>query len=296
MSSPAIQPMETANANPSAQAPNPSAGPSASPSNPPNPSNPPTTYNITYTALDNDFMTFLQQLSDHHRQEVLAIRSARRHKLFALICFLFFIVVRLWILAILEKDWFLMSFCLLCTVFTFHAWKKERTRGDAELSNALGDIMRSLEENSLEPENAGVDSDEKAKWKRFKYNPDSDTSLEDMEAGGGAKSLPPPPDSPSHSHPQAIMTEEQNLCSICICEYEHDDDCVQLPCSHIYHHDCLEQWINNHHKCPLCNLDLRSEEVRARAEAREQRREAERRRQEQQHQRMQNSGILVFSA
>ena len=134
MSSPAIQPMETANANPSAQAPNPSAGPSASPSNPPNPSNPPTTYNSTYTALDNDFMTFLQQLSDHHRQEVLAIRSARRHKLFALICFLFFIVVRLWILAILEKDWFLMSFCLLCTVFTFHAWKKERTRGDAEVS------------------------------------------------------------------------------------------------------------------------------------------------------------------
>lgn len=76
----------------------------------------------------------------------MAIRSARRHKLFALICFLFFIVVRLWVLAILERDWFLMSFCFLCTVFTVKAWRKERSRGDVELSNALGEIMRSLEE------------------------------------------------------------------------------------------------------------------------------------------------------
>ncbi|GMI15550.1 hypothetical protein TrLO_g1351 [Triparma laevis f. longispina] len=224
----------------------------------------------------------------------MAIRSARRHKLFALICFLFFIVVRLWVLAILERDWFLMSFCFLCTVSTVKAWRKERSRGDVELSNALGEIMRSLEGGGG---GGGVGGEEKGNWKRFKYDEGGDTSLEDMEAGSANKGLPAPPASPSRAHHTQAQAnlDEQNTCSICICEYEPSDTCVQLPCGHIYHDECLEQWIENHHKCPLCNMDLRAEEVRVREEQRSVRREEERRQREEQHNRMQQSGIMVFS-
>ncbi|GMH71584.1 hypothetical protein TL16_g05694 [Triparma laevis f. inornata] len=209
----------------------------------------------------------------------MAIRSARRHKLFALICFLFFIVVRLWVLAILERDWFLMSFCFLCTVFTVKAWRKERSRGDVELSNALGEIMRSLE-GGVGGRGGG---EEKGNWKRFKFSQQRPP-----------RPPPLPPSRAHHTQAQANL-DEQNTCSICICEYEPSDTCVQLPCGHIYHDECLEQWIENHHKCPLCNMDLRAEEVRVREEQRSVRREEERRQREEQHNRMQQSGIMVFS-
>ena len=35
---------------------------------------------------------------------------------------------------------------------------------------------------------------------------------------------------------------------------------VRLPCDHLFHDDCLDKWVQNNFRCPLCNEDLRSEE------------------------------------
>jgi len=53
--------------------------------------------------------------------------------------------------------------------------------------------------------------------------------------------------------------EEVPNCSICLCEYEHGDNLVCLPCSHVYHDDCVSAWTSNHVRCPLCNFDLQND-------------------------------------
>lgn len=50
---------------------------------------------------------------------------------------------------------------------------------------------------------------------------------------------------------------EKNIqCSICLCEYEKDDEISHLPCNHIYHPDCIEGWFKNSAKCPVCKYDV----------------------------------------
>ena len=46
---------------------------------------------------------------------------------------------------------------------------------------------------------------------------------------------------------------EDNLCSICLVEYELDSDLVTLPCLHIFHCECTKQWIRIlSFECPVC--------------------------------------------
>ena len=57
---------------------------------------------------------------------------------------------------------------------------------------------------------------------------------------------------------------DQGRCTICLEEIDnhddHDDDddqdcdqrAVRMPCWHVYHKDCIVQWLEKNHKCPLC--------------------------------------------
>ena len=40
-------------------------------------------------------------------------------------------------------------------------------------------------------------------------------------------------------------------CAICMESLE--KEIVQLPCEHIYHKECIDQWFSNSKRCPLCN-------------------------------------------
>eukprot|EP00804_Cyclotella_cryptica_P012604 CCRYP_014744-RA/>CCRYP_014744-RA protein AED:0.28 eAED:0.28 QI:0/-1/0/1/-1/1/1/0/466 len=52
------------------------------------------------------------------------------------------------------------------------------------------------------------------------------------------------------------LNEEEPSCSICLCEYEKGESVMRLPCNHLYHESCLDSWVTNHVRCPLCNYDL----------------------------------------
>ena len=44
-----------------------------------------------------------------------------------------------------------------------------------------------------------------------------------------------------------------NKCSICQDNYNDNDNVKILKCKHIYHSDCIDNWLGNHsHKCPYC--------------------------------------------
>ena len=48
-------------------------------------------------------------------------------------------------------------------------------------------------------------------------------------------------------------TCEQFECSICFDEFKDNELLKQLKCSHIFHKECLSQWLLNEKNCPICN-------------------------------------------
>jgi hypothetical protein len=71
---------------------------------------------------------------------------------------------------------------------------------------------------------------------RMNFAPKNDPASEDMIS----------------SIPRADLSEYE--CSICLCPQL--EDLRQLPCSHIYHNDCLVPWLRLNRKCPLCRSEL----------------------------------------
>jgi hypothetical protein len=55
--------------------------------------------------------------------------------------------------------------------------------------------------------------------------------------------------------------EDTLECVICLNEFKDGDDVIQLKCSkkHIFHVDCLSEWIksdHNMHGCPMCRAKI----------------------------------------
>ena len=42
-------------------------------------------------------------------------------------------------------------------------------------------------------------------------------------------------------------------CSICFDLFKENELLKQLNCNHIFHKECLSQWLLNENKCPVCN-------------------------------------------
>eukprot|EP00879_Flechtneria_rotunda_P019832 GHRR01020846.1.p1 GENE.GHRR01020846.1~~GHRR01020846.1.p1 ORF type:complete len:308 (+),score=108.98 GHRR01020846.1:408-1331(+) len=51
---------------------------------------------------------------------------------------------------------------------------------------------------------------------------------------------------------QSQLPAESDACSICFCEYEASTQVKQLPCSHFFHPECIDQWLGRDNTCPLC--------------------------------------------
>lgn len=85
--------------------------------------------------------------------------------------------------------------------------------------------------------------------------------LEDIEKGQSSVSIELERCSSSQSvHCGSKRTvgawEVNTSCAICLLDYEEGQDVCLLPCLHMYHHECLEEWIASHSTCPFCKSDL----------------------------------------
>ncbi|XP_044485566.1 E3 ubiquitin-protein ligase SDIR1-like [Mangifera indica] len=49
---------------------------------------------------------------------------------------------------------------------------------------------------------------------------------------------------------------EEEKCSICLEEFEGGVELRRLPCSHVFHGDCIGQWLERSQTCPLCRFAL----------------------------------------
>lgn len=52
------------------------------------------------------------------------------------------------------------------------------------------------------------------------------------------------------------MEEEENVCSICLDEFTDEDPAAETRCGHGYHLQCIMQWAQRSHDCPLCFTEL----------------------------------------
>ena len=51
---------------------------------------------------------------------------------------------------------------------------------------------------------------------------------------------------------------EEEKCSICITEYENGEKIRKLPCSHLFHPECVDTWLVQNSSCPVCKHDIGS--------------------------------------
>ncbi|XP_047985263.1 E3 ubiquitin-protein ligase arkadia-A-like [Leguminivora glycinivorella] len=54
------------------------------------------------------------------------------------------------------------------------------------------------------------------------------------------------------SHPG--MPDEK--CTICLSIFEVDSHCRRLPCMHLFHMECVDQWLSTNKHCPICRVDI----------------------------------------
>lgn len=47
-------------------------------------------------------------------------------------------------------------------------------------------------------------------------------------------------------------------CTICLCDFEEQEDVRRLPCMHLFHILCVDQWFPTNKRCPICRVDIES--------------------------------------
>ncbi|PKU75172.1 E3 ubiquitin-protein ligase ATL6-like [Dendrobium catenatum] len=53
------------------------------------------------------------------------------------------------------------------------------------------------------------------------------------------------------------LGKESLECAVCLCEFEDDDLLRLLPiCSHVFHRNCIDVWLDSHVTCPVCRSNL----------------------------------------
>lgn len=61
---------------------------------------------------------------------------------------------------------------------------------------------------------------------------------------------------PRSTDPTEDNTEK---CTICLCEFEDGEDVRRLPCMHLFHVQCVDQWLTSNKRCPICRVDIEAQ-------------------------------------
>eukprot|EP00534_Pseudo-nitzschia_fraudulenta_P000459 CAMPEP_0201126450 /NCGR_PEP_ID=MMETSP0850-20130426/26140_1 /ASSEMBLY_ACC=CAM_ASM_000622 /TAXON_ID=183588 /ORGANISM="Pseudo-nitzschia fraudulenta, Strain WWA7" /LENGTH=356 /DNA_ID=CAMNT_0047394889 /DNA_START=162 /DNA_END=1232 /DNA_ORIENTATION=+ len=199
-----------------------------------------------------------------------------------------FVLLRLWVQAVMTGDFGLLLLCLVFTSWTARFVRYTRER-EGELDRLINDWDENAEEEpslndprlrrmSFQSQLAlaimqsqiqmmeggyghpdggenrpGVGDDAKVKWDRFEFK-----SVASLRQRGSYGSVSEQKEAAANGGDAKHGCEEEPTCSICLCEYEKGDMLVSLPCKHVFHEACITSWTDHNTRCPLCNADLQS--------------------------------------
>jgi len=71
---------------------------------------------------------------------------------------------------------------------------------------------------------------------------------------------------PVHKVDDDTNLGNQTCCTICIEDFKDGDELKTLPCLHIYHHNCIDSWLQRDNSCPCCKSPI-GDQARASASA-----------------------------
>jgi len=54
----------------------------------------------------------------------------------------------------------------------------------------------------------------------------------------------------------AQLQTEQTECVVCLCKFRDGDTVRCLPCQHVFHSDCVDEWLGRDSHCPLCRCSF----------------------------------------
>ena len=56
---------------------------------------------------------------------------------------------------------------------------------------------------------------------------------------------------------QNLMSTSSAICSICLDDYsDAENKITKLECGHIYHKECVKDWLENNSTCPVCRTEI----------------------------------------
>ena len=65
---------------------------------------------------------------------------------------------------------------------------------------------------------------------------------------------------PSKSVKEVNLTPGTN-CTICLGDFNLDQNVRNLLCGHTFHTDCIDSWCEKNLNCPVCRFDLDEESI-----------------------------------
>ncbi|XP_051117615.1 uncharacterized protein LOC127242202 [Andrographis paniculata] len=75
-------------------------------------------------------------------------------------------------------------------------------------------------------------------------------------AAGGAGMVPAKESSIEMLTRVAMPMDSEESCTVCLEELRGEWEGVAMPCGHVFHGDCIKQWLRTSHYCPLCRFQL----------------------------------------
>jgi hypothetical protein len=60
----------------------------------------------------------------------------------------------------------------------------------------------------------------------------------------------------AHSKKSHQQQQLQKECAICMTEFENTEKIIHLPCKHIFHTDCITEWLKHNKICPVCKKQI----------------------------------------
>ena len=55
------------------------------------------------------------------------------------------------------------------------------------------------------------------------------------------------------------LSEDKKRCTICLEDFKNNDDTIILPCIHIFHEECIKNWMKQNDSCPICKYQIKTE-------------------------------------
>mmetsp|Transcript_84324 Transcript_84324/g.149041 ORF Transcript_84324/g.149041 Transcript_84324/m.149041 type:complete len:399 (-) Transcript_84324:84-1280(-) len=56
--------------------------------------------------------------------------------------------------------------------------------------------------------------------------------------------------------PQDAAATQQQTCMICLADFSIGEECRRLPCNHVFHLSCVDEWLRRCTDCPICKANV----------------------------------------